>query len=672
MSVSRVWSLRAGHTATRPRTAACFVGAGVAVSFWIAMGAVGASPNEWSPVGAGFDGAATEDYLGVSVSMSADGATVVVGASGYSDGRGHARIYAHDGLGWAQVGGDIEGQADGDAFGDAVSLSSDGQTVAIGAPFGDGNGASSGHVRVFGFDGSGWVQVGGDIEGDATFDQFGDSVALSADGDTVAIGAPFNDGNGTSAGHVRVFRLESDAWVQVGNDIEGAAAFDQFGWSAALSADGDTVAIGAPFNDGNAMSAGHVRVFGFDGSGWVQVGGDIEGEAGDKAGRSVSLSSDGRTVAVGAPASPATGHVRVLTFNGSSWVQVGDSIDGDAANDRSGLSVSLSADGATVAVGTPYHDGNGEDAGLVRVLAMDGSNWVQIGTDTRGDAADDRFGFSVSLSADGSRIAIGAPYSDGIGSNSGRAQTYSAPASVPSAPGRPSVVAGDGSVTVTWSASSGNGAEVTEYRVSASPDGASCVTSGGLSCVVSGLTNGTDYTFSVTATNSAGTSDASAASETVAPAGAPAVPPAPAVPAAPPVPPVSQVPARTPVACPSVAVPFGDVAGSFAVEDIGCLAGLGVTVGTSATTYSPDGLVTREEMAAFLGRTWRALGNACPSVAVPFGDVAGSFAVEDIGCLAGLEITTGTSATTYSPDRLVTREEMAAFLARLIRANTTS
>ena len=124
--------------------------------------------------------------------------------------------------------------------------------------------------------------------------------------------------------------------------------------------------------------------------------------------------------------------------------------------------------------------------------------------------------------------------------------------------------------------------------------------------------------------------------------------------------------------CPSDPVPFVDVAGSFALADIACIAGLEITTGTSATTYSPDGLVTREEMAAFLGRTWRALGNACPSVAVPFGDVAGSFAVEDIGCLAGLEITTGTSATTYSPDRGVTREETAAFLARLIRANTTS
>ena len=120
--------------------------------------------------------------------------------------------------------------------------------------------------------------------------------------------------------------------------------------------------------------------------------------------------------------------------------------------------------------------------------------------------------------------------------------------------------------------------------------------------------------------------------------------------------------------CPDPVLPFGDVASSFALADIGCIFGLGITTGTSATTFDPIDPVTREQMAAFLARLWRALGLVCPDPVLPFGDVASSFALADIGCIFGLGITTGTSATTFDPIDPVTREQMAAFLARLWRA----
>jgi hypothetical protein len=95
---------------------------------------------------------------------------------------------------------------------------------------------------------------------------------------------------------------------------------------------------------------------------------------------------------------------------------------------------------------------------------------------------------------------------------------------------------------------------------------------------------------------------------------------------------------------------------------------LGITTGTSPVTYDPGGLVTREQMAAFLARLWRVLGGVCPAGAAPFGDVSTtSFALADIACIYGLGITTGTSPVTYDPGGLVTREQMAAFLARTYR-----
>ena len=82
------------------------------------------------------------------------------------------------------------------------------------------------------------------------------SVAMNAAGDTVIIGAPYNDGNGDNAGQARVFTLTDGVWVQVGADIDGETADDYSGWSVAMNAAGDTVIIGAPYNDGN----GNIRV----------------------------------------------------------------------------------------------------------------------------------------------------------------------------------------------------------------------------------------------------------------------------------------------------------------------------------------------------------------------------------------------------------------------------
>jgi len=241
-----------------------------------------------------------------------------------------------------------------------VSLSADGLTVAIGAPINDN---SKGQTRVYHFDSINlvWVQMGQDIDGEAAGDQSGYSVSLSADGLTVAIGATNNDG---SKGQTRVYQLVNNMWVQLGQDIDGEAANDASGYSVSLSADGSRVAIGA--RDANEQ-AGQTRVYYFNGGIWEKMGQDIDGEAaGDQSGWSVSLSADGLTVAIGAPYNVAlTGQTRVLHFNGSIWEQMGQDIDGEAVYDRSGWSVSLSADGSRVAIGA--RDAN-EQAGQTRAF----------------------------------------------------------------------------------------------------------------------------------------------------------------------------------------------------------------------------------------------------------------------------------------------------------------
>ncbi len=107
----------------------------------------------------------------------------------------------------SQLGSDIGGEAAGDMSGLSVVFSSDGSHVAVGGPFNDGNGVDSGHVRLFEWNDSTWVQLGPGLFGEMPGDRSGTSVALSSDGFRAAVGAPSNDGNGASSGHVRVFLL---------------------------------------------------------------------------------------------------------------------------------------------------------------------------------------------------------------------------------------------------------------------------------------------------------------------------------------------------------------------------------------------------------------------------------------------------------------------------------
>ena len=403
-----------------------------------------------SQLGIDIDGEAAGDQSGYSVSLSNDGTRVAIGApqndgaGAAKAGAGQVRVYEWDDVAssWFQAGADIFGESAGDRFGWSVSLSSDGSRIAIGAPGYDYFGETAGHVKVYEWNDvtSGWDKLGNDIVGEAAADFSGFSVSLSGDGSSVAIGAI---NNGGYAGHVRVYKLGGATWTRVGLDIDGKVAFERSGRSVSLSENGSIVAIGAPDSDVNGVYAGNVRVYKWNDvtSGWLQVGGDIDGEAAyDRFGWSVSLISDGSRIAIGAPRLPPAdmtdfgGHVRVYEWNDvtSGWLQVGADINGEAANDHSGFSVSLSGGGTRVAIGT--HNFYLGMTGHVRVYEWNDvtSGWLQVGADIDGEAVDNSYGFSVSLSSDGTRVAIGAPgYDSASKTDVGSVSLFSIPTPSP-------------------------------------------------------------------------------------------------------------------------------------------------------------------------------------------------------------------------------------------------
>lgn len=421
-----------------------------------------ATPVQRTQLGTDIAGEATGDEFGTSVALNSAGNILAVGAP-KNDGIGFlsiggVRVYSWDHNSWNKLGLDIDGEAVGDESGTRISLNALGNRIAIGSPK---NTSSTGSVKVYELSSSPavaasswkWEKLGLDIDGEVTGDEFGTSVSLNADGNILAVGAPKNDAGGSAAadrGSTRVYYLSSGSsyaastWLRVGLDIDGDNLRDLFGTSVSLNAAGNVIAIGAPAGttgtDAGTLSGGSVKVFylsslDLSSTGWIQRGAALVGEASfDQSGWSVSLNAEGNRVAIGALGNDATGinagQVRTYEWDyiQQVWEQMGVDIDGEAAADQSGITVSLNGAGDRLAIGANLNDGNGINAGSARVYEWDSTNginaWLKLCTDIDGEAASDESGYSVSLNGAGERVAIGARYSDEFGIDSGHVRVH--------------------------------------------------------------------------------------------------------------------------------------------------------------------------------------------------------------------------------------------------------
>lgn len=434
------------------------------------------------------------DGFGGGIALSADGRTLAVGApgedsaatgvngnqaDGSASGSGAVYVFVRSGATWFQqayVKASNAGTDDG--FGQSVALAADGNTLAVGAPGErssavgvDGNQAddsafASGAAYVFTRSGSAWSQQAYlKASNSGTEDRFGESVALAADGNTLAVGAPLEDSSATgidgdaaddtltNAGAVYVFARAGGAWAQQAYvKASNTGLVDMFGTSVAIAADGSTLAVGAPQEyssatgvDGNqadnsANFSGAVYVFIRSGGAWAQqayVKASNTG-AGDFFGQALALAADGNTLAVTAfredsngiggqadDAATSSGAAYVFSRNGSAWSQQAyvkaPIVRG---GDAFGTSVALSGDGSALAIGLydpsgstgiggSQLDSSAAAAGAVHLFGRDGTAWTHrayVKAPTTG--ADDRFGSSVALSADGATLAVGAVNED--------------------------------------------------------------------------------------------------------------------------------------------------------------------------------------------------------------------------------------------------------------------
>lgn len=388
--------------------------------------------NAQTQLGTDINGLGSGERFGWDVDMDALGNQFIGGApfrnvGGITDA-GMARVFEWNCGSWVQKGSSLEGESFEEEFGESVSISLDGNSVAVGTGHKKELGITKGYVKIYSWEVDDWVLKGDPIYGSAENGEFGRSISLSEDGNTIIIGAPSNSEAGSQAGQVQVYRWIDDAWTQLGENINGESANDYSGISVDIDATGDLISIGANRNSDAGTSAGHVRLFEWDGAAWIQKGEDIDGESPSSFAGVVGLSSDGTTVIIGgyhnSEAFYYAGHIRVFEWDGIAWVQKGEDIDGEAEWDVMGYGVRLSSDGNILAASSIRNDDGGTNAGKTRLFEWDGAAWIQIGTDILGENSNDQAGFKLSLNGAGTRIAIGANLNDGAGTSSGHVRVY--------------------------------------------------------------------------------------------------------------------------------------------------------------------------------------------------------------------------------------------------------
>jgi IPT/TIG domain/FG-GAP repeat len=351
--------------------------------------------------------------FGYSVALSSDGNTALIGGRIDNAEIGAAWVFTRSGSTWTQQGGKLTGanEVGPGQFGYSVALSSDGNTALIGGRL---DNAEIGAAWVFTRSESTWTQQGSKLTGGGEqigLAQFGYRVALSGDGNTALIGGPRDH---ALKGAAWVFTRNTESkWTQQGpklTGVSGEEAEGEFGEAVALSStDGNTALIGGS-ND--KVGVGAAWVFTRLESKWTQQA-ELKGGTEEKGtghfGFSAALSSDGNTALIGGSGDNSeVGAAWVFTRTESTWTQQGPKLtgSGEVGKGHFGFSVALSSDGNTALIGG---GGDNGEVGAAWVFTRSGSTWTQEGSKLTGgeESGKAHFGWSVALSADAATALVG-------------------------------------------------------------------------------------------------------------------------------------------------------------------------------------------------------------------------------------------------------------------------
>jgi len=365
------------------------------------LSAVNSYSQGWIQLGEDIDGEAAGDNSGNSIDLSSNGNIIAI-AGWNNDGQGmdagHVRVFENIDGNWTQVGEDIDGN-EGEKKGYAVSLNAAGDVVALSTPYVNNN---TGKVSIYrNIDGT-WIQLGNDIVGMSEYAYGGVFIDLSPDGNQIVVS------NHRDFGYIRIYEYQENDWTMAA-EITGRLYNEQLG------------GYGLKFNDDASILAAQssvyamVRVFAKnDQDDWAQIGDSIP-----DAPSSFSLSADGTNVASGSSA--WFGTVKAFKYENNSWGQNGNDMGGWFTGTGYGSTVCISSDGTTLLVSAP---GDNFSTGTVRTYALNDGEWLQKCDDLSGEAQSDNFGTKLCLSSDNSILAVSAPGNDGNGVDAGHVRIF--------------------------------------------------------------------------------------------------------------------------------------------------------------------------------------------------------------------------------------------------------
>jgi hypothetical protein len=371
--------------------------------------------------------------FGTGVATSSDGTTVIAGASLDNDNgsySGSAYIFTLVSGIWEETKLLASDGETNDNLGYSVAISGDGNTAVVNSSWSNDDGKNSGSVYIYEFDGSNWLETKLTASDGTSQDQFGHSIAISADGTTVIVGSPGDDDNGNNSGSVYIYTLANGAWIETQKlTASDGASEDLFGYlNVALSGDGSTAIVSARRDDDNGNESGSVYIYSLLNGAWSETAKLIasDGHEGDYFGEGVSLSSDGLTAIVGAPFNDDqgsdSGSAYIFRFDGTDWnEEVKLTASDGLGNEYFGLTVSVSGDGTSAVIGSRGHNQFSGSAYIYKFV--DGNLWEETKLLASDGAAEDSFGYRVALSGDGSTAIVGA-YGDDYNNNTNAGSAY--------------------------------------------------------------------------------------------------------------------------------------------------------------------------------------------------------------------------------------------------------
>lgn len=339
--------------------------------------------------------------FGFTVAINNIGNRIVVGDPFYNVLDGAVKVFEWDGENWNEIFNVPILEADGGQNGYSVAMNGVGNIIAFGSPTKFDGEVYRGSVEVYEESGGSWSKKGLSISGVIADSNFGSSVSLNSSGNVLAIGHP-----NTTNGSVSVFQFDTTNWTQLGATMNGSTANDLFGDSIALHPNENKIIIGAPaYND-----IGMAELYEYKTNSWQSKKKFFQTE-GNSFGNSVSICKSNRTskdmVAIADVFnSPGIVYLYHEPSFGSTWTET--KILPQFQDNAFGSSIELNNSGDHLVIGAS--DSYLNQLGQVRIYKETvNGNWGQIGIGAAGINMGERFGYSVSINSDGSRIVAGAP-----------------------------------------------------------------------------------------------------------------------------------------------------------------------------------------------------------------------------------------------------------------------